>query len=216
MKKRILTGIAGLLVLSVVFAGGMMANSWMNYNSTSLETADSDLDRIMELFDELHNEKITVEQALAELEELNPKGLVDKIKSLEKSLGEKDQIIANHVSELEQLKQTNAQLSTDLAQAKQAKTDAENALAGKQEELNNKQAEIEAKQAEINEKNQAYDQLQQQRDAIAAERDNYKAQVDENNNYVKHLEAELEKANNASASHSQKTSEALEQAESYK
>ena len=48
------------------------------------------------------------------------------------------------------------------------------------------------------------------------ERDNYKAQVDENNNYVKHLEAELEKANNASASHSQKTSEALEQAESYK
>ena len=66
------------------------------------------------------------------------------------------------------------------------------------------------------EKNQAYDQLQQQRDAIASERDSYKAQVDENNNYVKHLEAELEKANNASASHSQKTSEALEQAESYK
>lgn len=216
MKKRILTGIAGLLVLSAVFAGGMMANSWMNYNSTSLETADSDLDRIMELFDELNNDKITAEQALAELESLNPKGLVEKIKQLKKDLSSKDQIIANHVSELEQLKQTNAQLATDLAQAKQAKTDAENALAGKQEELNNKQAEIEAKQAEINEKNQAYDQLQQQRDAIAAERDNYKAQVDENNNYVQHLEAELEKANNAAASHSQKTSEALEQAESYK
>lgn len=216
MKKRILTGIAGLLVLSVVFAGGMMANSWMNYNSTSLETADSDLDRIMELFKEVNDEKISIEEAYAELEDMNPKGLVEKIKTLEKSVAEKDQIIANHVSEAEQLQQANAELTTELAAANQAKTEAENALAGKQEELNNKQAEIEAKQAEINEKNQAYDQLLQQRDAIAAERDNYKAQVDENNNYVQHLEAELEKANNAAASHSQKTSEALEQAESYK
>ena len=137
MKKRILAGIAVLLVTGLAFTGGLMANSWMTYNSTSLETADSDLDRIMELFDELNNEKITVEQALAELEAMNPEGLVDKIKALEKSVAEKDQIIANHVSDAEELKQTNAQLATDLAQAKQAKTDAENALAGKQEELNN-------------------------------------------------------------------------------
>lgn len=207
--KKLLSGIAGLLVLGVVFAGGMYANSWLSYNSASVETANSDVDRIMELFREVNDEKISIEEAYAELEALNPKGLVNKIKQLEADLAASNQ--------------SNSELTANLEQANQAKAEAENSLAGKQQELDNKhqellnkQAEVEAKQQEINEKNQAYDQLQQQRDAIAAERDDYKAQLDNHSNYVKHLESELEKANQSTASHAQKTTEALEEAESYK
>lgn len=207
--KKILVGFISLAVLGLVFAGGMMANSWLTYNDANVEEANSDVDEIMEILREVNEGKVSAETALAELEQLNPKGLVDKIKKLEKDLSAERNLT-------EELKQTISGLEADLASANQSKQDLENALASKEQELANKQAEIEAKQQEINQKNTAYDELQRERDAIASERDGYKAELDNTNNYINHLENELTRANEATASHSAKTSEALEEAQSYK
>lgn len=228
MKKILLT-VTGFIAVAMLFTGvGYAAATWLNFTGDEqIKQSESDVDEIMQILRDTHDGKLDAESALAELEDLNPKGLVDNIKKLEKDLGDKDKIIANHVSESEQLKQTKAQLNTDLAQSNKAKTDAENALAGKQEELNSKQAEIEQKQQEIQEKieegNRKVAEKQAELDGVAQQRDEHKRvaeelqqQINQNSEYVEHLERELQRANKTVAEYGQTTQEAVEEARTYK
>lgn len=212
MKKILLT-VTGFIAVAMLFTGvGYAAGTWSNFEGKGdIQQSETNIDKILEILEEVNNGKITAENAIPVLEE--------SIEQLKIDNGILSTNLASKDTQLRKQSETIEKLNADLTSAK---TDAENALAGKEQELeskqteiNNKQTEIEAKQAEINEKNQAYDQLQQQRDAIATERNNYKAQVEENNNYVQHLEAELEEANNAAQSVSDKTTEALTKAQGY-
>lgn len=227
--------LAGLLVVSLVFGAGVYASQWLNFTGDKqIEQSESDVDEIMQILRDTHAGKLSAESALAELKELNPRGLVKKIEKLEKDLEERDETIGVKNGEIERLEGEKAILATDLAAANKEKTDAENALAGKQEELNNKnqellnkQAEIEAKQQEIQEKieegNRKVAEKQAELDGVAQQRDEHKRvaeelqqQINQNSEYVKHLERELQRANEAVVEYGQTTQEAVEEARTYK
>ena len=227
--KKVLITVTGFIVVAMLFTGvGYASATWLNFTGDKqVEQSESDVDEIMQILRDTHDGKLDAEKAYAELEAMNPKGLVEKIKQLEKDLDDRDEIIANHVSEAEELKQLNAQLTTDLAQANQAKIDAENALASKQEELNNKQAEIEQKNKEIQDKieegNRKVAEKQAELDVVAGQRDEYKRvaeelqqQINQNSEYVEHLERELQRANETVAEYGQTTQEAVKEARTYK
>lgn len=74
--------IAGLLL----FATGAYASNqgWLNFTGDEqVQESESNVNEIMEILRNVHKGKLDAEEALAELEQLNPKGLVKKIKSLE-------------------------------------------------------------------------------------------------------------------------------------
>lgn len=235
MKKILLT-VTGFIAVAMLFTGvGYAAATWLNFTGDEqIKQSESDVDEIMQILRDTHDGKLDAEKAYAELEAMNPKELVDKIKTLEKDLGDKDKIIADHVIVTEQLKQDKAQLTTDLAaankaktDAENAKTDAENALAGKQEELNNKQTEIKQKEQEIQQKieegNSKVAEKQAELDGVAKQRDEHKRvaeelqqQINQNNKHVEHLESELKRANETVAEYGKTTQEAVEEARTYK
>lgn len=213
--------LAGLLFVSLIFGAGVYAanKDWLDFTgSQKIETSKSDIDKIMKILEDTHDGKLSAEKALAELDKLNLDN-IKKLERLEKDLSDKDQTIADHVIAAEQLKQTNAELNTNLAAANTAKTDAENALAGKQEELNNKHQELLNKQTEIERKNQEIQQKIAEGNRKVAEKqtelDGVVKQRDENDKHVKHLEKELKEANKAAESVSDKTTKALTKAQGY-
>lgn len=215
MKKhfKVLTGIfAGVIATVVLVTAGAYANEkgWFNFTGQErAEESESHIDEIMQILRDTHDGKISAENALVELEALNPAGLAKQNKELR--------------NQVEKLKTDNAQLVTDLN--------------AKQKEVNNKQTEIEQKQQEIKEKNQAYDQLQQERDEVVSARDEAIAKRDEiqvqldlknegyrvlqeeltqANEYIEHLEAQVTEANNAVNNVYNTSSEAVEEARTFK
>ena len=82
--KKLLIGFASVITAIVIFTSGVYASQWLNFTGDDeIEQADSDIDEIMEILRNVHAGKQSAEEALAELESLNPKGLVEKIKRLE-------------------------------------------------------------------------------------------------------------------------------------
>ena len=224
MKKILLT-VTGFIAVAMLFSGvGYAAATWLNFEGEEdIQQSEDNIDKILDILKEVSEGKITAENAIPalekrikDLEDMDPSGLA----KLNKELREKNEQLktdngilstdlASKDTQLRKQSETIEKLNADLTSANQAKIDAENALAGKEQEL-------ESKQQKINDKNAAYDILQKERDDVTVERDNYKAQVDENSNYIKHLEAELTTANSLAEEHSSYTEEALKKAESYK
>lgn len=97
MKKKLITIGVALLLLIGGFAIGTQASTWLTYTGDG-EQIESDVDEIMDILRQVNEDKLTAEEALAELEAMNPPGLVKKIKKLEE--------------EIEQLKSENANLAT--------------------------------------------------------------------------------------------------------
>lgn len=204
-KLKWVSGVLGaVLVLSLVFGAGVYASQWLNFTGKEqIEQSESDVDKIMDILRNVNSDKMTAEQALKELQGLNLEGQNTELRE-----------------QVEQLKTDNGILTTEVANQKKQ-------VEHKQNEVNNKQAEIEQKQKEIQEKieegNRKVAEKQAELDGVVKEREEHKRvagelqqQINQNSEYVKHLEAELEKANNAAQSVSNKTTEALEEAETYK
>ena len=102
--KKLIIGFTSVMVAVILFTGGIFASQWLSFTGgDTLDQANNDVEEIMEILRDTYEGKISAEQALADLEELNPPGLVKQIKELKE--------------EIEQLKQANAVLTTDLAQA---------------------------------------------------------------------------------------------------
>ena len=102
--KKLLIGFTSVMVAVILFTGGIFASQWLSFTGgDTLDQANNDVEEIMEILRDTYEGKISAEQALADLEELNPPGLVKQIKELKE--------------EIEQHKQDNAVLTTDLAQA---------------------------------------------------------------------------------------------------
>lgn len=164
MKKIVLSlvVVVGLLLSAGV---GYAAGQWLNFTGdNAVEESKSDIDEIMSILEEVHAGKVSAEEALAELEALNPPGLVKKIKALEEENGklvkENTDLKAsnsNYVNTIAGLESRIAQLEEDLANAPEDQSE-----------------------------------------------------------YVAHLEAELQRANEAVEKLSGKTKSAVEKARSYK
>lgn len=83
-KRVTATFVAIALIIGGFTAGTLAAKSeWLFFTGDS-ETAESTshTDEIMEILREVNGDKISAEEALAELEEMNPPGLVRQIKEL--------------------------------------------------------------------------------------------------------------------------------------
>lgn len=111
MKKKLIVIIGALALLIGGFAAGTYAAKagWLTFTGDKniAETTDH-TDEIMEILRQVNADKISAEEALAELEALNPPGLVRQIKELK---GE----VAELKAEIERLKTELAQAVTDNA-----------------------------------------------------------------------------------------------------
>lgn len=185
--------IGGLLLLSLVFGAGVYASQWLNFTGDEqIEQSENDVDEIMQILRDVNTDKLTAEQALAELQELNPSGLAKQNQELRE--------------QIEQLENTNDQLATQLEQ-KQAEI--EQKIAEIQEKIDEGNRKVAEKQAEL-------DIVAQERDTNKQRADQLQQQIDENSNYVAHLEQELQRANEKVQSVSNKTTKAVEEARTYK
>ena len=82
--KRILIGITTFIGALLIFTGGVYASQWLNFTGDEQITqSDDHLDEIMDILRQVNDDKLTAEDALAELEAMNPPGLVKQIKELE-------------------------------------------------------------------------------------------------------------------------------------
>lgn len=101
--KKLLTGVLIAALIIGAFATGAYASSkgWLTFTGDAkVEQSKSDVDEIMNILRQVHEDKLTAEEALAELEALNPPGLVKKIKELETENAELGEYIAHLESEL--------------------------------------------------------------------------------------------------------------------
>ena len=185
MKKIILTFTA-IIAAALIFTGGVFASQWLSFTGDNqISQSENDVNEIMEILRSVDDKRMTAEQALEELQALNPKDLAKQNKELRE--------------QVKQLENTNGQLVAQLEQ-KQAE------IQEKIEEGNRKVAE---KQGELN-------QVAQERDSHKQRADELQQQINESSNYVKHLEKELQRANEAVAAHGQTTTQAVEEARTYK
>ena len=178
--------IGSLLLLSLVFGAGVYASQWLSFTGDNqIEQSKNDVDEIMEILRNVNDDKLTAEQALAELQKLDPHGL----------------------------KQKNEQLNNEVAnlrdQLEQKQGEIEQKIAEIQEKIDEGNRKVAEKQAEL-------DRVAQERDSNKQRADQLQQQIDENSNYVAHLEQELQRANEKARSVSDKTTEAVEEARSYK
>src|SRR5699024_1450190 len=182
MKKKfkILGGaLSVIILLTLVFGAGVYASQWLSFTGDNqIEQSENDVDEIMQILRDVNQDKLSAEDALAKLQELNPEQLVEEIE----------------------------QLKTELANKRQE-------LENKQKELADKDSQIQEK---IEEGNRKVAEKQAELDGIAKERDALQQQVNENSNYVAHLEQELQRANEKVQEHSELTQSAVEEARSYK
>src|SRR5699024_4195046 len=163
--KVLVSVLAGLIVVSLVFGAGVYASQWLNFTGDKqIEQSESDVDEIMQILRDVNQDKLSAEDALAKLQELNPEQLVEEIEQLKTELANKRQELENKQKEL---------------------ADKDSQIQEKIEEGNRKVAE---KQAEL-------DRVAQERDSNKQRADQLQQQIDENSNYVAHLEQELQRAN---------------------
>ena len=175
-----------LLLLSLVFGAGVYASQWLSFTGDNkVEQSKNDVNEIMEILRDVNADKLTAEQALAELQKLDPHGL----------------------------KQKNEQLNNEVAnlrdQLEQKQGEIEQKIAEIQEKIDEGNRKVAEKQAEL-------DRVAQERDSNKQRADQLQQQIDENSNYVSHLEQELQRANEKAQSVSNKTTEAVEEARTYK
>lgn len=103
MKKKLIgITVAVALFLASFTAGVYAANSeWLRFTGDELiEQSDGHVDEIMTILRQVNADKITAEEALAELEALNPPGLVRQIKELKEQIAELNDYIAHLENEL--------------------------------------------------------------------------------------------------------------------
>ena len=185
MKKLLLT-LTGIIAAAFIFAGGVFASQWLSFTGdNTIQQSQNDVDEIMEILRNVNDDKLTAEQALAELQKLDPHGL----------------------------KQKNEQLNNEVAnlrdQLEQKQVEIEQKIAEIQEKIDEGNRKVAEKQAEL-------DRVAQERDSNKQRADQLQQQIDENSNYVAHLEQELQRANEKAQSVNSKTTEAVEEARTYK
>ena len=194
--KKLLLSLGAIAVTLTLFAGGIFAYQYLTFTGTEqAEQTNNNSKEMLQIIKDLSADKITAEEAAAQLlaqQEATAEELAAaqaRVKELE------DMNAPGLVKQIKELKNTNAQLATDLN----------------------------AKQNEINEKNTFIDQLQTERDGLQTQIDNLNAQLNEANNgkqsdkdEIARLEAELIEANETMAAVNAQSNADVEEARTYK
>lgn len=194
--KKLLLSLGAIAIGLTLFAGGIFAYQYLTFTGTEqAEQTNDNSKEMLEIIKKVAGERDVSKSELAQaLEQAN--NLVSENENLQARVKELEDMNApGLVKQIKELKNTNAQLATDLN----------------------------AKQKEINEKNQAYDNLQQERDGLRNEIDTLNAQLNEANNSNKsdkdeiaRLEAELTKANKTMEAVNAQSNADVEEARTYK
>lgn len=194
--KKLLLSLGAIAITLTLLAGGIFAYQYLTFTGTEqAEQTNNNSSEMLQIIKDLSADKITAEEAVAQLlaqQEATAEELASaqaRVKELE------DMNAPGLVKQIKELKNTNAQLTTDLN----------------------------AKQNEINEKNTFIDQLQTERDGLQTQIDNLNAQLNEANNgkqsdkdEIARLEAELIKANETMAAVNAQSNADVEEARTYK
>ena len=194
--KKLLLSLGAIAITLTLLAGGIFAYQYLTFTGTEqAEQTNNNSSEMLQIIKDLSADKITAEEAAAQLlaqQEATAAELAaaqERVKELE------DMNAPGLVKQIKELKNTNAQLTTDLN----------------------------AKQNEINEKNTFIDQLQNERDGLQTEIDNLTAQLNEANSgtqsdkdEIARLEAELIKANETMAAVNAQSNADVEEARTYK
>ena len=153
--KKLLLSLGAIAITLTLFAGGIFAYQYLTFTGTEqAEQTNNNSSEMLQIIKDLSADKITAEEAAAQLlaqQEATAAELAaaqERVKELE------DMNAPGLVKQIKELKNTNAQLTTDLN----------------------------AKQTEIDEKNTFIDQLQTERDGLQTQIDNLNAQLNEANN----------------------------------
>lgn len=97
MKKRITVGLIAITAVFMFSAGVYAAKTdWLWFTGDVVQSEDH-VDEIMEILREVNTDKLTAEEALAELEDLNPAGLA----KLNKELREENKELNKYITHLE-------------------------------------------------------------------------------------------------------------------
>lgn len=205
-KSKVFVGvITGVITAMLLVATGAYANEkgWLSFSGQEqVAESESHMEEIMQILRDTHAGKLSAENALLELEALNPSGLAKKNKELRE--------------QVEQLKSDKENLTAELN--------------SKQEKINNKQNEIDEKNAAYDLLQQERDSIVAQMDEAIAKRNEIQELLDaktngyaqleeelkESNGYIEHLESELTQANAAVSNLNASTTEAVEEARTYK
>jgi len=194
--KKLLLSLGAIAITLTLLAGGIFAYQYLTFTGTEqAEQTNNNSSEMLQIIKDLSADKITAEEAAEQLlaqQEATAAELAaaqERVKELE------DMNAPGLVKQIKELKNTNAQLTTDLN----------------------------AKQNEINEKNTFIDQLQTERDGLQTQIDNLNAQLNEANNgkqsdkdEIARLEAELIKANETMEVVNAQSNADVEEARTYK
>lgn len=194
--KKLLLSLGAIAITLTLLAGGIFAYQHLTFTGTEqAEQTNNNSSEMLQIIKDLSADKITAEEAAEQLLEQQETMANDlataqaRVKELE------DMNAPGLVKQIKELKNTNAQLNTDLN----------------------------AKQNEINEKNTFIDQLQTESDGLQTQIDNLNAQLNEASNgkqsdkdEIARLEAELIKANETMAAVNAQSNADVEEARTYK
>ena len=194
--KKLLLSLGAIAITLTLLAGGIFAYQYLTFTGTEQgEQTNNNSSEMLQIIKDLSADKITVEEAAAQLLAQQEATAAELAASQERVKELEDMNAPGLVKQIKELKNTNAQLTTDLN----------------------------AKQNEINEKNTFIDQLQTERDGLQTQIDNLNAQLNEANNgkqsdkdEIARLEAELIKANDTMAEVNAQSNADVEEARTYK
>ncbi|GGK03764.1 hypothetical protein GCM10007063_27650 [Lentibacillus kapialis] len=101
MKKVIITVVAaGVLVLA--FTSGAMASDWLKFNGDDdIEQSKSNVDEIMDILDQVHQDKMSAKEALEEIQDKYEDVDVDELEERIDNLKEENDDQSEYISHLE-------------------------------------------------------------------------------------------------------------------
>ncbi len=194
--KKLLLSLGAIAITLTLLAGGIFAYQYLTFTGTEqAEQTNNNSSEMLQIIKDLSADKITAEEAAAQLL-AQQESMADELTAAQARVKELEDMNApGLVKQIKELKNTNAQLTTDLN----------------------------AKQTEINEKNTFIDQLQTERDGLQTQIDNLNAQLNEASNgkqsdkdEIARLEAELIKANETMEAVNAQSNADVEEARTYK
>src|SRR5699024_7340558 len=76
-----------IILLTLVFGAGVYASQWLSFTGdNTIQQSQNDVDEIMQILRDVNQDKLSAEDALAKLQELNREQLVEAIEQLKAEL----------------------------------------------------------------------------------------------------------------------------------
>lgn len=101
MKKRTAIISTALITAIIMFGTGVYAanNGWLTFEG-DVEKSENHVDEIMVILRQVNDDKISAEEALAELEDMNPEALIEKVEELHGRINELHTVIVEKDTEI--------------------------------------------------------------------------------------------------------------------